>query len=133
MVPQGQGGTKSPVPQRRSEGWEPRALFPWALPSAVAPSQGSRTRPSASNGMPMPESGAKPWGRLCSSCAPASSRWPRAGWSLQQGQAVSEVSVGADGGVCMRYLWAGERGCGWPGVELPGSVLPSVLSELALL
>lgn len=38
------------------------------------------------------------------------------------------------GWVCVHaYLSAGECGCGWPGAELPGSVLPSVLSELALL
>lgn len=38
------------------------------------------------------------------------------------------------GWVCVHaYLSAGECGCRWPGAELPGSVLPSVLSELALL
>lgn len=102
-----------------SQGREPQPR-----PHGLCPAPRLRPReagqdPPLPTGCPCLESGAKPWGQLCSSCAPASSRWHRAGWSLQRGQAVSEVSVGAAGCVCMRYLRAGERGCGWPGAELP--------------
>lgn len=115
------------------------ARSPRALPRAAAPSQGSRTRspqrstgwaagrdPPLPTGRPRLESGAKPWGQLAQGRAGG---WtPAAGPGCRRGVRLRRKWV------CVHaYLSAGERGYGWPGAELPGSVLPSVLSELALL
>lgn len=57
--------------------------------------------------------------------------WP--GWVGAEGPAVRRECPAAAEGCVHANLSAGERGWGRLGAELPGSILPGVLSELALL
>lgn len=116
----------------------PREAGPGACGEVPAGQQGEslRFQQDARDSSPVRRPGAN--------CVPASSRAPAGAWLLAQGRAGGWTPVAGPGcrrGVRLRrkwvcvhaYLSAGERGYGWPGLELPGSVLPSVLSELALL